>query len=109
MNAVTPFGAELRIERRVDDRDVGVGAVGDPHLAAVEHVAVAALLGAGAHADDVRAGAGLAHRQRADVLAGDQLRQVLLFLRGGAPAAQLVDAQVRVRAVRQADRRRRRG
>jgi hypothetical protein len=25
MNAVTPFRAELRIERRIDDRDVGFG------------------------------------------------------------------------------------
>ena len=44
--------------------------------------------------------------KRADVLAAHQLRQVLRLLRRAAVAVQLVDAQVRVRAVRQADRRR---
>jgi hypothetical protein len=39
------------------------------------------------------------------VLAGHQLRQVFLFLRGSTPAAQLVDTEIRVRAVREADRR----
>ena len=38
--------AGVRIGLGVDDQRVGVGAVGDPHLGAVEHVAVAALLGA---------------------------------------------------------------
>ena len=90
----------------VDDQRVGVAAVGDPHLRAVEHVAVALLLGAQLHADHVGAGVGLAHRQRADVLAAHQLRQVLRFCACAAVAVQLVDAQVRMRAVRQADRRR---
>ncbi len=38
------------------------------------------------------------------MLAGDQLRQVLALLRFRAPAADLVDAEIRMRAVRQADR-----
>ena len=94
----------LGIGLGVDHQGVGVGAVGDPHLGAVEHVAVALLVGAQLHADHVGAGARLAHRQRADVLAGNQLGQVLGFLRGGAVAVDLVHAQIGVRAVGQADR-----
>src|SRR5258708_128086 len=55
--------ARLRIGLGVDDQRLGVGAVGDPHLAAVEHVMLArthtAPVGAQAHRDDVRAGARL--------------------------------------------------
>ena len=78
-----PCGAGVRVGLRVDDQRVGVAAVGDPHLAAVEHVAIALRLGAQLHADHVRAGIRLAHRQRADVFAGDQLGQVLALLRLG--------------------------
>ena len=95
--------AHLRVGLGVDDHRVGVAAVGDPHLAAVEQVMIAAALGLQCHADDVGPGAGLAHRQRADVLAADQLRQVFPLLRLAAVAVDLIDAQVRVRAVAQAD------
>ena len=54
--------------------------------------------------DDVRSGPRLRHGERADVLAGDQLRQVLRLLLGRAPAAELVDAEIGVRAVGEADR-----
>jgi hypothetical protein len=96
--------AELGLGLGVDHQGVGVGAVGDPHLAAVEQVVAALVLGLELHADDVAAGAGLAHGQRAHMLAADQLGQVLLLLRLGAVALDLVDAQVAVRAVAQADR-----
>ena len=88
----------------VDDQRVGVMAVGDPHLRAVQDIAVALLVGAQPHRDDIGAGAGLAHRQRADMLARDQLRQVFALLRLAAVAADLVDAEVGVRAVGEADR-----
>ena len=101
--------ARRRIGLGVDDERVGVRPVGDPHLAAVEDEAVALLLGPRLHADDVGAGAGLAHGERAHMLAGDQLRQVFALLRLAAVAAELVDAQVRVRAVGEADRRPRPG
>ena len=94
----------VHVGLRVDDQRVGVAAVRDPHLRAVEHVAVALEVGPQLHADDVGAGVRLAHRQRADMLAADQLRQVLRLLRLAAVAVDLVDAQVRVRAVREADR-----
>ncbi len=69
MKAVMPRGPASGVGLGVDDHRVGVAAVGDPHLRAVEHVAVALRLGAQLHADDVGAGVRLAHRERADVLA----------------------------------------
>ena len=64
----------------VDDDHLGVGAVGDPHLRAIQHVAVALLVGTQLHRNDVRARTRLAHREAADVLAGDQLGQEALLL-----------------------------
>jgi hypothetical protein len=95
--------AQLGLGLGVDHHGVGVGAVGDPHLGAVQQVVAALVLGAQLHADDVAAGARLAHGQRAHVLAADQLGQVFLLLRLAAVALDLVDAQVAVRAVGQAD------
>src|SRR3546814_9404082 len=51
------------------------------------------------HRDDVRARSRLRHREAADVLARDQPGQVFGFLFGIAPAADLVDAEVGMRAV----------
>jgi hypothetical protein len=96
--------AGLRVGLGVDHQNVRVRAVGDPHLVAVQHVAVAALVGAQAHGHHVAARARLGHRQRAHVLAGDQPRQVAALLLLRAVAADLVDAEVGVRAVGQADR-----
>ncbi len=79
-------------------------ASGDPHLAAVEDIAVALPLGAQPHRDDVGAGARLAHRQRADMLARDQVGQIFALLRVAAVAADLVDAEVRMGAVGEPDR-----
>jgi len=45
------------------------------------------------------AGARLAHGQGADVFARDQLGQIAAFLRLRAVAPNLIDAQIRVRAV----------
>ena len=99
----------LRVGLRVHDQRVRVGAVGDPHLVAVQHVTLgrpAALpVRAQAHRHDVRTRPRFAHRQRADVLAADELRQVALLLRFAAVAADLVDAKVRMRAVGQSHRR----
>ena len=87
----------------VDHQRVGHRPVGDPHLRAVEDVAVAFLVGARAHRHDVGAGARLRHRQRADMLAGNQFRQVFALLLLTAVAAELVDAKIGMRAVGQAD------
>ena len=96
--------AGRRIGLGVDDQRVGDRAVGDPHLRAIEHVAVALAFGARRHRDDVGAGAGLGHRERADMLAGDQLGQIARLLRRRAVAHDLVDAEIGVRAVGEADR-----
>ena len=62
-------GAEFRLGLGVDDQRVGVRAVGDPELAAVEQVVAALVLGLELHRDHVAAGARLAHGQRADMFA----------------------------------------
>ena len=78
------FGARARIGLGDDDDQVGVLAVGDEGLRAVEHIAVAGFLGRGAHALQVGAGAGLAHRDGADEFAGDELGQPAPLLLLGA-------------------------
>src|SRR6185369_1649318 len=88
----------------IDDERVRLRSVGDPELGAIETVAVAGLLGLELHSDDIAARARLAHRQRANMLAADQLGQELLLLFRVRPAADLVDAEVRVRAVAEAHR-----
>ena len=67
-----------------DDDQIGVLAVGDEGLGAVEHVAVAGFLGRGAHALQVGAGAGLGHGDGADHFAGGELGQPALLLLLGA-------------------------
>ena len=69
-------GAGGAVGLGIDHERVGDRPVGDPHLRAVENVAVALLVGAGAHRHHVGAGARLRHRQRADMLAGNQFRQI---------------------------------
>lgn len=96
--------ARLRIGLGVDHEHVGIAAIGDPHFRTIEHIAVAALVGAQLHRDDVGPRAGLGHRERADIVAGDQLWQIALPLRVVAVAAYLVDAEVGMGAVGQPDR-----
>src|SRR5471032_2267238 len=96
--------AGFQVVLGVDHQHVGVGAVGDPHFRAVEHPAVTFEIGAQLHADDIGAGVGFGHGERADVFAGNQFGQVFLFLLSGTVALDLVDAQIRVGAVGQADR-----
>ena len=66
------------------DEEVGADAVGDEGLGAVDHVAAVDLLGGGADAGDVGAGAGLGDAQGADLLAGDSGDQPALLLLLGA-------------------------
>ena len=97
------LGSGRGVGLRVDDEGLRLRPVGDPHLGAVEDEAVAAALGAGAHRDDVGAGTRLGHRQRPHVQARDQPGQQAPLLLARAVQAELVDAQVRVRAVGEAD------
>jgi hypothetical protein len=69
------------IGHREDADHVGDAALGDPDLVAVEHVGVAALLGAGAHrARRVGTAAGFGQRVGGDVLARGELGDVLGLL-----------------------------
>ena len=96
--------AGVQVGFGVHHQSVGIRSVGDPHLGAVQHVAVALQVGTQFHADDVGTGIRLGHRQRADMFAGNEFGEIALFLRFGTVALDLVDAQVRVGAIRQADR-----
>ncbi|MNE19121.1 hypothetical protein D3C80_1121900 [compost metagenome] len=98
------MGALFQVGLGVDHVGVGVRTVGDPGLAAVEHVVVATLVGAQFHRDHVGTGIRFAHGQGADVLAADQLGQVLGFLFVVAVAVDLVDAEVGVGAIGQGHR-----
>ena len=80
------LGALLRIGLGDDDDQVGVLAVGDEGLRAVEQVAVALLHRRGADVLQVGAGAGLAHGDGADHLAAGELGQPALLLLLGAEA-----------------------
>lgn len=51
----------LRLCFRVHHQNVGVWAVGDPHLAAIQNVAVALFGRSSLHRDHIRPGVGLAH------------------------------------------------
>ena len=70
----------------------------------IENVVVVFFLGLEPHGDNVRAGATLGHGERANVLAADQLGQVLALLLVVAVATQLIDAQVGVSAVGERNR-----
>ena len=78
--------AGLGIDGREDDEEVGLVAVGDPELAAVEDEAVAALGGARGQRERVAAGAGLRQRVGADGLLREP-GQVVLLLRRRCPSA----------------------
>ena len=95
----------VRLGLGINHQRIGVGAVGDPHLAAVKQVAAAFVFSLEFHAQHIAARTGLAHGQRAHMLTADQFGQVFLALLFAAVALDLVDTQVAVRAVRQADRR----
>ena len=60
-----------------------------PEFVSVQPVPAIDLVGAELHADDVAAAAGLAHREAADLPAGDEVGQVLLLLCFRAPAVNL--------------------
>ena len=78
-------GDALVLQRRVDggedQGDIGVRAVGDEDLVAIEHVIVAVALGGGAQGGGVGAGAGLGEPEAAEPLAGGEgLQEALLLI-----------------------------
>ena len=107
------LGAEALVGHGDDDEHVGVAAVGDENLAAVEHPLVAVEDSGGLLTGGVGTGVGLGEAEGADPLAAGELGQVLHLLllgaglkdgggaeagvggeddaRGGADAAELLD------------------
>lgn len=75
----------------------------DPHFGAVQHIAAIHLLRSRLHAHHVGARGVLGHSQGADVLAGDEAGQEALFLVLVAVEGELVDAELGVGGVREAD------
>ena len=88
----------LVLHLRPDDGDVGDRAGGDPHLLAVQHVAVAVLARAGAHRAGIRAGIRLGQPEAAENLALRHLRQILLLLLLAAEGVDGIHAQRRLHA-----------
>ncbi len=97
---LVPLAPACRIGLGHDDDQVGVPAVGDEGLAAVEQVAAVGLLdGRGLDALQVRPRGRFAHGDGADHLAAGQLGQVLLFLRLGAVVQDVGRDDLAVQAV----------
>ncbi|MND89218.1 hypothetical protein D3C80_812680 [compost metagenome] len=87
----------------INHQRIGLVAIGDPHLRAVQEIAVALAFGLQPHRHDIRPGFGLAHRERTDMFAGNQLRKISALLIFRSPAVNLIDAEVGMRTVGKAD------
>src|SRR4029078_1660460 len=85
-----------------DHGDVGLRAVGDPHLRAVEHVAVAVAPRAAAHRARVAAAVGLCQAEAAHDGARSQLGQVTALLLLGAIGVDRVHDEAALHARRRA-------
>ena len=105
MTKVEEMGPLVILQAQVSEAPRGQRERGDaPELAAIQHpVARIILLCRRAHRHDIAAGARLRHGQRAHLRAREQLGQILGLLRLGAVPCDLVDAEIGVRAVREAD------
>ncbi len=98
---------ELAVDLGKDDIDVGESAVGDPGLLAVEHEAAVWLPGRPRpSAERIRAGSRFAEAVRTDQLAGEESRQVFLFLRFGPEEHERQHHEVGLCAERRAEGRR---
>ena len=92
---------------REDDEEIREAAVGNPHLLAVQHEAAVGLpLRSGFRAEGVGSRTRFAERVRADELAGQEPRQVFLFLRLRAEEDERQNCEVGLSAERGAERRR---
>ncbi len=98
------LAARVRIRARVDHQRFRRMAIGDPEFGAVEQIAALHRIRLQLHRNDIAARSRLAHRQRSDMLAADQAGEVFGLLLRVAPARDLIDAQIGMRAVGQAER-----
>ena len=76
----------------IDHQHIGRRPIGDPKLAAIQHILVAFFVGPQTHRHNIRSGAGFRHGQRPEMFTRHQFRQVALLLRIIAPAENLVHA-----------------
>ena len=90
---------------RPDDGHVGDAAGSDPHLLAVDHVFVADLFGAGAHAAGVRTEVGFGQAEAAELFAFLHRWQPGLLLFFAAEFLNWIHAQRRLHAYKAADAR----
>ncbi len=72
--------ADDTVELRPDDGQIGYGAVGDPHLGAVEQVVVPLVLGSSDHVAGIGAVVWLREAEAADPFASVHLGQVVVLL-----------------------------
>ncbi len=93
------FRSRLGVGLGIDDERVRVRAVGDPELGAVEDIIAVPLFRAELHRHDVGPRPRLGHGERADMIAGNQPRQVFPLLLLAAVELYLVDAEVGMGAV----------
>jgi len=93
-NTATALGG--RVGAGGDDDDVAVDAVGDEHFCPIEHPLVTLANGLRLEPGHVRASAGFGHGDGADFSPGTEVRQVFLFLRLRAAAADVGGRAVRV-------------
>ncbi len=99
-----PARSGLSVGLGIDDQRIRIGRIGDPELRTVEDVTTLHRFRFQLHRDDVRSGRRFGHRQRSDMLAGYQPGQILGLLLFVAPAADLVDAQIRMCAIAESER-----
>ena len=87
-----------------DDQYIGVAAVGDECLGAIEDVAIAALLRRGAGVARVGAGAWLSEGPGSKPITGGEMRKIFLLLLFGPGEEDVVGSERVVRGDREADR-----
>ena len=94
-----PLRAGVDIGLGIHQQRVGMWAVGDPHLGAVQYETVALPVRSQSHTDDIRPGTRFAHREGADMFTADQPGEVAPFLLFAGIAVNLVDAEIGMSAV----------
>jgi len=94
------LGASVGVGLGVHNEGVGVGTVSDPHLVTVEDVLVTLLAGVETKGNDIGTGVGLRHSEGTDLMAGDEVREVLSLLGSSTVTHDLVHAKVGVSTIR---------
>ena len=99
-----PARACIRIGLGIHHQRLRIRSIGDPHLGAVQDIAVIALLGPQRHRNHIRSRAGLRHGQRPHIRARNQAGQKPRLLRGRGPAPDLIDTEIGMGTIAQRHR-----